>query len=168
MAAWLEQRELWELWPLFFRNTECMNLSLRTCLQLDYSSELILTTDHQRFGFVTTDSSNHRSPFEVYSARGKTDAGGPRWEKCFNKSYSVSYVSSNHSNNGDTAAASKTGYSIWSNVTILQCLSLAIFLCLYHGFRGILMNIYAPLQLNARHEMKYCAAWGAVCLETQI
>lgn len=45
-------------------------------------------------------------------------------------------------------------------MTILQCLSLAIFIFLYHGFGGVLMNIYGALQLNAQHEMKYCAAWG--------
>lgn len=35
---------------------------------------------------------------------------------------------------------------------------------LYDGFGGILMNIYGPLQLNAQHEMKYCAAWGLFAL----
>lgn len=36
----------------------------------------------------------------------------PQRERCFNNSYSVSDMSSNHSNNADTSAASKTGYSI--------------------------------------------------------
>lgn len=50
---------------------------------------------------------------------------------------------------------STNSYSNWYKLAALQCLS---------RFGGTLMNIYATLQLNSQHEMKYCAAWDLFAL----
>lgn len=169
VATWIEPKVLRELWIFIFRNTKWINLSFAKSWQpqsvdMDLRWLLVWSRYHQ--------NSNHPSPLDSTLLKAKLILKEEsQREKCLNKSSSVSYMSSNHSNNADTSAASKAHSSIWFNVTILQCLSYVYIMGLEESswifmphcnwilsmkWNTVLLEVYLPWDTNLNLHIVHC------------